>query len=112
MAKKEAISKVSKYADSETWNAKGKLNQGDAIDGYYVDREEFETKFGQMVIVILEVADGKFVKITGQSDIKNKFADIPMGSHVWVSYEGLVETTNGTKKAYKVEFDDEDQKAF
>ena len=112
MAKKTAISKASKYADCNTWNEKGKLNANDTIDGYYVDKEEFTTKYGDMVVYIIETADGELVKILGQTDIRAKFGEIPMGCHIWVTFEGLTETSRGAKKTYKVEFDDEDQKAF
>lgn len=112
MAKQEAISKASKYANCETWNEKGKLNAGDTIDGYFVDKEEFTTKYGDMSVYIIETADGANVKITGQTDIRSKFGNVPMGAHVWVTFEGLTETSRGAKKTYKVEFDDEDMKAF
>lgn len=111
MAKQEAISKASKYADCPTWNEKGKLNAGDMIDGYFVDKEEFTTKYGEMSVYIIETKDGN-VKITGQTDIRAKFESVPMGSHVWVTFEGLTETSRGAKKTYKIEFDDEDQKVF
>ena len=112
MAKQTAVSKANKYADCKTWNEKGKLNVGDAIDGYYVDKEEFTTKYGDMVVYIIETAEGENVKIVGQSDIRGKFANIPMYCHVWVKFEGLTETDRGAKKTYTVEFDDEDTKAF
>lgn len=108
MAYQEAVAKSGKYSNCETWNAKGKLNPNDQLEGYYYDREDFTTKYGDMTIVIIKVGD-EFVKVTGQTDIKSKFAEIPFGSKVQLTYEGLVEAKNGTKKAYKVLFDPEDK---
>lgn len=108
MAFQEAIAKSGKYQNCETWNAKGKLQPNDQIEGYYYDREDFTTKYGEMTIVIIKVGD-EFIKLVGQTDIKNKFAEIPFGCKVQVTYEGIVEAKNGAKKAYKVLFDEEDK---
>ena len=107
MAFQEAVAKSSKYSDCETWNAKGKLNPNDQLEGYYYDREDFTTKYGDMMIAIIKQGD-QFIKVVGQSDIKNKFAEIPFGAKVQITYVGLVEVDRGTKKAYKVMFDPED----
>lgn len=109
MAKKTAVSKVSKYIDVPFWNEKGKLSEGDTITGYYIDREDYTTKFGDTSSYIIESEDGLH-KLSGQSDIRGKFADIPMGAKVWVTYVGLTETNRGAKKTYTVEYDDEDIK--
>lgn len=108
--RKTAESKQGKYTDLETWNKKGALQQGDALEGYYVDSENFNTKFGEMVIYVIEQLDGTKIKVVGQSDIKGKFNEIPVGSHVWITFTGLTETKNGAMKSYSVEFDDEDKK--
>lgn len=108
--RKTAESKVGKYTDLDTWNKKGELSEGDTLEGYFVDKESFETKFGEMVVYIIEQLDGTKIKITGQSDIKVKFENIPVGSHVWVTFAGLTETKNGAMKTYTVEYDDEDRK--
>ena len=108
--RKTAESKVGKYADLDTWNKKG-LNEGDSLEGYYIDKESFNTKFGEMIVYIIERLDGTQIKIAGQTDIKSKFEDIKLGSHVWVTFEGLTETKNGAMKAYTVDYDDEDVKA-
>lgn len=108
--RKTAESNVAKYTDLDTWNKKGDLAEGDTLEGYYVDKEVFDTKFGSMVVYIVERLDGTKVKIAGQSDIKRKFDVIPAGSHVWITFDGLTETKNGAMKSYTVEFDDEDIK--
>lgn len=110
MAKKEAISKVGKYQDLDTWNKKGSLQEGASLEGYYIDKDEFDTKYGKMVLYILEQKEGGLIKVVGQTDLKSKFDSIPMGSYVWIEFVGLVETSRGAKKAYKVEYDDEDKK--
>lgn len=109
MARKTVEEKAYKYADLAIWNAKGNLKEGDAIDGYVIDKDEFEGKFGTVTNFILD-QDGKgaLIKVSGSSVIKNKFAEIPMGCHVWIKYVGMVETKRGAKKSYEVEYDDED----
>ena len=110
MAFKTAESKLSKYSDLETWNKKGELTEGSQLEGYYVDKEEFTTKFGEMIIFVIEKLDGSKIKVTGQSDIKNKFSDIELGVRVRLTFKGLVETKNGAMKGYEVEYDEEDRK--
>lgn len=110
MARKTAESKAGKYVDLDTWNKKGELKEGDSLEGYFVDKDQFNTKYGEMVIYIIEKADGTAVKVTGQSDIKGKFEEVPLGSHVWIKYAGLTETKNGDKKIYEIYYDDEDKK--
>lgn len=109
MARKQAESVVGKYANVPTWNEKGKLSAGDQVEGYYIDHEEFDTKYGKMNTYIIETKEG-LVKLVGQTDIKNKMVSVPAGCHVWVTFKGLEETSKGAKKAYDVEFDDEDVK--
>lgn len=110
MAFKTAESKLSKYSDLDTWNKKGEIKEGDTLEGYYVDKEEFTTKFGDMIIFVIEKNDGTKIKVTGQSDIKNKFADIKLGYRVKLQFVGLVETKNGAMKGYEIQYDDEDVK--
>lgn len=108
--RKTAESKVGKYTDLDTWNKKGALSEGDTLEGYLVDKETFTTKFGEMIIYVVEQLDGTKIKVTGQNDIKSKFEDIPNGSHIWVKFVGLTETKNGAMKTYSVDYDDEDKK--
>lgn len=108
--RKTAESKVGKYSDLDTWNKKGELKEGDILEGYYIDKEVFTTKFGEMVIYVIEQLDSTKIKITGQSDIRGKFEGIPMGSHLWIKFDGLTETKNGAMKTYTVDYDDEDLK--
>jgi len=110
MARKVAESKAGKYQDLDTWNKKGQLKEGDFLEGYFVDKEEFTTKHGDMVVYIIAIEKNSLVKIVGQTDIKNKFDEIPMGSHIWVEFKGLTETKNGAMKTYEISYDDEDIK--
>lgn len=110
MAKKVAESKAGKYQDLDTWNKKGQLKEGDAIEGYFVDSEEFTTKHGDMIVYIIAIEKNLLVKVVGQTDIRSKFDSIPMGSHVWLEFKGLTETKNGAMKTYEISYDDEDIK--
>lgn len=109
--RKTAESKVGKYADLDTWNKKG-LQEGSILEGYYIDKETFNTKYGEMSIYVIEQLDGTKIKIAGQTDVRGKFEDIKLGSHVWVTFEGLSETKNGAMKSYTIDYDDEDVKAI
>lgn len=108
MAVKEAIAKEYKYKDVEVWNKRGKLHEGDKLDGYYIAKEDFESKkYGPGTSFIIKTSNG-LAKVMGQTDIKAKMATLPLGCHVWFEYVGLVETDRGSKKAYKINYDDED----
>ena len=108
MAVKEAIAKEYKYKDVEVWNKRSKLHEGDKLDGYYIAKEDFESKkYGPGTSFIIKTVDG-LAKVMGQTDIKAKMATLPLGCHVWFEYVGLVETDRGSKKAYKINYDDED----
>lgn len=111
MARKTAEAKAGKYAGLETWNKKGEIKEGDTLEGYYIDSDKFDTKHGEMVIYVIEKLDGSLIKITGQTDIKAKFEEIPLGAHVWIEFTGLTETKNGALKTYQIDYDDEDIKA-
>lgn len=108
--RKTAEPKSGKYSDLDTWNKKGVLKEGDSLEGYYTDKEVFSTKYGEMIIYIIEQQDGTKVKITGQSDIRSKFESIPVGSHIWIKFDGLTETKNGAMKTYTIDYDDDDVK--
>lgn len=111
MAKKELESKAGKYADLDTWNKKGSIKEGDSIEGYLYDRDSFNTKYGTMYIYVIEKLDGTKVKVVGQKNIVSKIdEDVKIGTHIWIRFDGLVETANGAMKNYKIEIDDEDVK--
>lgn len=105
--RKKAESTLSKYIDAPLWNKKGERKQGDSIDGYLLAIEKIETKFGDMKMYILKTESG-IVKIAGQSDIRNKIVPEMLNCHIWITFEGLVETQTGAKKSYNIEYDDED----
>lgn len=109
MARKTLESKVGKYADLPTWNKKGELKEGDTLEGYFYDRDTFNTKFGIMVIYVVKKLDGSLVKVTGQKNITSKIDDqIPLGVHIWFTYKGITETANGNMKEYAIDIDPED----
>lgn len=113
MAKKELESKAGKYADLETWNKKGSIKEGDTLEGYLYDRDSFNTKYGTMYIYVIEKLDGTKIKLVGQKNIVSKIDDdVKVGTHIWITFDGLVETSNGAMKNYKIEIDDEDVKEF
>lgn len=109
MARKELSSKAGKYSEVETWNKKGAIKEGDSLDGYLIDRDAFDTKYGKMYIYIIQKSDGTLMKVVGQKNIVSKIdTSIPLGTHIWITFTGLVETANGAMKNYKIEIDDED----
>lgn len=109
--RKKAETKLTKYIDAPTWNEKGKLNEGDTIDGYLILIDSVTTKYGEMYVYVLDTTEGP-VKLIGQTDIRNQITDKMLNCHIWVTFDGLVETKNGAKKGYTVEYDDEDIKAM
>ena len=113
MARKTLESKAGKYADLEAWNKKGSIKEGDSLEGYLYDRDSFNTKYGTMYIYVIEKLDGTKVKIVGQKNITSKIDDtIKIGTHIWITFNGLVETANGAMKDYQIDIDDEDIKEF
>lgn len=111
MARKELESKAGKYADIETWNKKGSIKEGDTLEGYLYDRDSFNTKYGTMYIYVIEKLDGSLIKLVGQKNIVSKIDEsVALGTHIWITFDGLVETANGAMKNYKIEIDDEDVK--
>ena len=110
MAYKELESKAGKYQDVKTWNKKGEIKEGDSIEGYLFDRDQFNTKYGTMYIYIIKKLDGELTKVVGQKNIVSKLDDsVELGTRVRLTFEGLVETANGAMKNYKIEIDDEDK---
>ena len=111
MARKELESKAGKYADIETCNKKGSIKEGDTLEGYLYDRDSFNTKYGTMYIYVIEKLDGSLIKLVGQKNIVSKIDEsVALGTHIWITFDGLVETANGAMKNYKIEIDDEDVK--
>ena len=108
MSRKQAVSKQTKYSDLQTWNEKGQLKEGDSMNGYFIDKEEFDTKYGKCVVFIFLKEDGTKIKVMGQTDTKNKMEDVPQGAMTWIKFDGLVETSKGAKKSYTIEYDDEE----
>lgn len=110
MAKKELESKSGKYSDLDTWNKKGAIQEGDSIEGYLYDRDSFVTKYGTMYIYVIKKLDGQLIKIVGQKNIVSKLDEtVPLGTHIWITFDGLVETANGAMKNYKIEIDEDDK---
>lgn len=110
MARKTLESKAGKYADLKTWNKKGEIKEGDELEGYLYDRENFTTKYGEMYIYVIKKLDGELIKVTGQKNITSKIDnEIPLGVHIWFKFVGLTETANGAMKEYQIDIDDEDR---
>lgn len=109
MAMREAVAKEYKYKDVEVWNKRGLLKEGMELNGHYIAKEDFESqKYGPGSCFIIRRDDGTLAKVMGQTDVKAKMASIPLGSRVVITYKGLVETDRGSKKAYTINYDDED----
>lgn len=109
MAKQEILAKENKYMDAPVWNKRGNIKEGDELEGYLIERQEFTSKkYGDGVSYIIKKLDGTFVKVMGQTDIKAKLDQIEPGVHIWLTYKGLVETDRGSKKTYDVAADNED----
>lgn len=89
---------------NETWNAKGALKAGDSIKGVYKNKRTFTTKYGEAVVFVIETENGA-KDVIGQTDIRNKMAEVPENAYVEITYVGLVETKNGTMKEYKVAYE-------
>ena len=63
-----------------------------------------------MYIYVIKKLDGSLVKIVGQKNIVSKLDEsVELGTHIWITFDGLVETANGAMKNYKIEIDDEDK---
>jgi len=80
---------------------------GEVVNGWYVTKKE---KVGQNESNVYEIKlkDGRLVSMWGSSLLDGKFAEIPLGSEVRVSYLGISQPKTPKGRAYqnfRVEFD-------
>lgn len=102
MARQEATATFDNF---EVWNKKGEMSVGDKLEGFYIDRQTFTSKFGEGEAYVVLCEDDVKKKVMGQADLRRKFEQIPVGSYVWLEFLGFKETDNGAMREYKVEFD-------
>lgn len=94
------------YEKTTTWNTN--LSIGDTLEGKYNSMDEFEGNFGHTTKYVIEAPDGVKYGVYGSASLNRQFKRIPVGSYVWITYEGEVTSQNGRIiKSYDVEFDDE-----
>ena len=108
MARKSA-SKT--FTEKTIWNTKD-LTVGSTIEGYYIDKEEFTSQYGETTCYVIEDNAGKKFGIYGSASLDRQFKNVAEGYYVWVTYNGEVKSKNGrTVKDYSVDYDDEIVKA-
>lgn len=102
MARKPAIELA------KTWNKN--LNAGATIEGFYIKREVYNSKYGETEKYVIETKEGEKYAIFASASLASQFANVPEGSYVWVEYKGEEQSKNGRPvKVYSVDYDDEYQ---
>lgn len=95
------------YTQTVTWNTKD-LAVGATLEGDYVDKETFTNNFGERTKYVIKADDGTEYGVYGSAVLNRLFANVPVGSRVWVSYQGEATSKTGrTVKMYTVDFDPE-----
>lgn len=95
------------YTQTTTWNTKD-LAIGAKLEGDYIDKETFTNNFGERTKFVVKGLDGVEYGVYGSAVLNRLFANIPVGSHVWIEYKGEGQSKTGrTVKLYEVEFDPE-----
>ena len=93
------------YIETEAWNKS--LEPGATLEGYYVQSETFNGKFGETTKYTIKTDDG-YYGVYGSASLDRQFKNIPEGCFVWITYKGEEPTKNGrTVKVYDVDYDDE-----
>ena len=88
-----------------TWNKD--LEKGATLEGVYIKKEIFESKYGESTKYIIKAGD-KDMGVFGSASLDRQFKNIPEGAYVWIEYRGEVTSKNGRPvKEYIVEYDDE-----
>lgn len=89
------------------WNTN--LSVGDQLEGTYISVEHFQsTKYVDKEVTkyVIEGADGIKYGVYGSASLNRQFAKVPVGSHVWITYDGETTSKNGFKvKLYTVEYE-------
>lgn len=94
---------------TSNWNKD--LKPGDAIEGKYIKKELVDSKFDETKKTekyIIETPEGEKVGVFSSASLGRQFANIPVGSYVWITYQGEEVSKNGRPvKVYDVYYDDE-----
>lgn len=99
------ISANKDYTKTTTWNHKD-LAVGSTLEGDYVDKETFTNEFGERVKYVIKADDGIDYGVYGSAVLDRQFAKIPVGSRVWVTFDGEGTSKTGRKlKMYSVDYD-------
>lgn len=96
------------YIKTTTWNQN--LEPGATLEGRYIANDSIKSKFDNKDVIkyIIEAPDGTNYGVFGTTSIERQFANIPVGSYVWITYKGEEPTKNGrTVKAFDIDYDDE-----
>lgn len=91
---------------TETWNKD--LNSGATLEGVYTKKEVVDTQYGKSEKYVIVTSDNKKFGVYSSASLVRQFANVPVGSYVWITYKGEETSKNGRPvKAYDVEYDDE-----
>lgn len=103
MARKSANQNFGKTV---AWNTKD-LAEGSTLEGRYEGKENFEGNFGLTTKYVIAAGDTKY-GVYGTASLNRQFANVPEGSYVWITFNGLTTSKNGRQvKDFLVDFDDE-----
>jgi hypothetical protein len=94
------------FTKTTAWNTKD-LAEGATLEGRYEGQETFEGNFGETTKYVI-VAGEEAYGVYGTASLNRQFKNIPEGSYVWITYNGLTTSKNGRQvKDFSVDFDDE-----
>lgn len=89
-----------------TWNKD--LTAGATLEGKFVKTEHYSGNYGETDKYIIETPAGEKFGVFASASLANQFANVPVGSYVWIEYKGEETTKSGRPvKVYTVEYDDE-----
>lgn len=92
-----------------TWNKD--LTAGATLEGIYVKKETFESKYNKdkpAEKYIIKTKDGEMMGVFSSASLLAQFKNVPEGAYVWITYKGEETSRNGRPvKVYEVEYDDE-----
>ncbi len=83
-----------------------KVEPGTSWEGRYLEQREITTKLGRAVnIYVVEVGKDK-VEFMAPAVMDARMAQVPIGSYVWLKYDGRITTAKGNSRhEVVVEFD-------
>lgn len=94
------------YEQTTTWNTN--LTIGDKLEGVYERKEEFDYEGTHYIKYVVTASDGVKYGVYGSASLNRQFANIPVGSYVWIEYNGETISKKGrTVKVFTIDFDDE-----